>query len=130
MPEALRQSIIGGRLGRPTTEREVRKLIRRMASENLTWGAPRIHAELQKLGLSVSERTVSHYMPKRPAEPEVIERWKAFLHWRWSPKISSGGGAVHYLGRVQRADQRLSDYFVVEGASPRGVLMAKRFLLS
>ncbi len=67
------------RLGRPTTEREIRELIRRMASENLTWGAPRIHAELQKLGFSVSERTVSRYMPKRPVEPEVIERWKAFL---------------------------------------------------
>jgi transposase InsO family protein len=67
------------RLGRPTTEPEIRELIRRMASENLTWGAPRIHAELQKLGFTVSERTVSRYMPKRPAEPEVIERWKAFL---------------------------------------------------
>jgi transposase InsO family protein len=45
----------------------------------LTWGAPRIHAELQKLGYTVSERTVSRYMPKRRAEPEVIERWKVFL---------------------------------------------------
>jgi len=30
-----------------------------MATENLTWGAPRIHGELLKLGFEVSERTVS-----------------------------------------------------------------------
>ena len=32
-----------------------------MASEN-GWGAPRIHGELLKLGLNVSERTVSRYL--------------------------------------------------------------------
>ena len=49
-----------------------------MAVEN-GWGAPRIHGELLKLGLDVSERTVSRYMPRRPATPEQIERWKIFL---------------------------------------------------
>src|SRR6266516_6737134 len=40
-----------GRLpGRPAVGREVRDLVRRMASEN-RWGAPRIHGELLKLGL-------------------------------------------------------------------------------
>ncbi len=46
------------------------------------------------------------------------------------PKLSQGFVDHPLSGRVQRADQRLSDYFVVEGASPCGVLMAKRFLLS
>lgn len=36
-----------------------------MASENPTWGAPRVHGELTKLGFRVSERTVSRYLPKR-----------------------------------------------------------------
>jgi transposase InsO family protein len=67
------------RIGRPGTEREIRELIRRIASENSTWGAPRVHAELQKLGFTVSERTVSRYMPKRPTDPNAIERWKVFL---------------------------------------------------
>ena len=30
------------------------------------WGAPRIHGELLKLGLVVSQATVSRYMPRRP----------------------------------------------------------------
>ena len=43
------------------------------------WGAPRIHAELTKLGLLVSEMTVSRYLPRRPAEPDQVKRWVAFL---------------------------------------------------
>ena len=39
--------------------KEVRDLIFRMAAENPTWGAPRIHGELLILGFDVSERTVS-----------------------------------------------------------------------
>ncbi len=64
--------------GRPKTDLEVRDLIRRMASEN-GWGAPRIHGELLKLGFAVSERTISRWMPRRPAPPGSAERWKAFL---------------------------------------------------
>ena len=36
-----------------------------MAEMNVGWGAPRIHGELLKLGIEVSEITVSRYMPKR-----------------------------------------------------------------
>ena len=65
--------------GRPRADREVRSLIRKMATDNVTWGAPKIHGELLKLGFYVSERTVSRYMPRRPAPPDAIERWKTFL---------------------------------------------------
>ena len=65
--------------GRPRVDPEVRRLIRKMAMEN-GWGAPRIHAELMKLGFSISERTVSRYMPKRPADPGAVKRWLVFLH--------------------------------------------------
>ena len=37
-----------------------------MAAENRLWGAPRIHGELLKLGIAVSERTVSRYLQDRP----------------------------------------------------------------
>ncbi len=47
----------GQRSGRPSL-REVRALIRRMATEN-SWGAPRIHGELLRLGFEVPERSVS-----------------------------------------------------------------------
>ena len=43
------------------------------------WGAPRIHAELTKLGFIISEKTVSRYMPRLPAEPDQVKRWVAFL---------------------------------------------------
>ena len=50
------------RVGRPTTRAEIRRLIRQVAQENPTWGAPRIHGELLKLGYVVGERTVTRYL--------------------------------------------------------------------
>jgi transposase InsO family protein len=67
------------RPGRPTIDPQVAVLIRRVAAENPTWGAPRIHAELRMLGLDVSERTVSRYMPRRPSGPDAVQRWLVFL---------------------------------------------------
>jgi putative transposase len=43
--------------GRPPVNREIRALVSRMAAANPLWGAPRIHGELLKLGIDVSERT-------------------------------------------------------------------------
>jgi hypothetical protein len=34
-----------------------------MARENFLWGAPRIHGELLMLDFSISQATVSHYLP-------------------------------------------------------------------
>ena len=33
-----------------------------MCRANPTWGAPRIHGELLKLGITIAEATVGHYM--------------------------------------------------------------------
>ena len=66
------------RPGRPRIDVELRQLIRDMAGNG--WGAPRIHGELRMLGLVVCEATVSRYMPRRPAEPDQVKRWIAFLH--------------------------------------------------
>ncbi len=73
--------------GRPSIKREARELIKRMASENFSWGAPRIYSELLKLGYTekqVSQRTVSRYLKKiRPDDPDNTKRkqqqWKTFL---------------------------------------------------
>jgi hypothetical protein len=53
--------------GRPPIDRVIRKLIREMQSTNAGWGAPRIHGELLKLGIEISQATVSKYMVRSPA---------------------------------------------------------------
>ena len=65
------------RPGRPRIDSECRGLIRRLAAENCLWGAPRIHGELLKLGIVVSERTVSRYLPDRRRAPS--QTWRTFL---------------------------------------------------
>jgi len=57
---------------------EVKTLIRQMAMANETWGAPRIHGELLKLGIDISERSVSRFMPKRERKPPS-QTWRSFL---------------------------------------------------
>ena len=51
-----------GQPGRAPLPRDVRDLTRRMCRENPTWGAPRIHGELLKLGINIGESSVSKYM--------------------------------------------------------------------
>ena len=55
--------------GRPPIEAELRALIRQISTENLLWGAPRIHGELLKLGFSVAQSTVAKDMVKRRGPP-------------------------------------------------------------
>src|SRR5437763_11062533 len=55
-----------GRTGRPSVGSELANLVRTMALATQLWGAPRIHGELLKLGLDVSQRTVARLMPRRP----------------------------------------------------------------
>jgi hypothetical protein len=65
--------------GRRRVSREVRALIFRMAAENPTWGAPRIHGELLKLGFELSETTVSRWLRRVPRTPDLARRWPTFL---------------------------------------------------
>ena len=65
-------------LGRPRMGREIRDLVRKMSLANPLWGAPRIHGELLKLGIDVSQATVSRYLPWRPKVPSPT--WRSFLH--------------------------------------------------
>ena len=56
---------------------ETRTLILRISQENPTWGAPRIHGELLKLGIELSEPTIAKYMVRSRKPPS--QTWKAFL---------------------------------------------------
>lgn len=73
------RSRVKRRVGRPCTRQETRDLILRMAVENPTWGAPRIHGELAKLGVAVSERTVSRYLRNQPRDHASKPTWLTFL---------------------------------------------------
>ncbi|WP_210410232.1 helix-turn-helix domain-containing protein [Leptospira meyeri] len=64
--------------GRPNIPWDLIKLIRRLAKENRIWGATKLHGILIKLGLVVSERTVSRYIPKRPIDPSKRLSWNQF----------------------------------------------------
>ena len=66
-----------GRSGRPRIDPEIRTLLRRMSRANPLWGAPRIHGELLKLGIEISQTTVAKYMPRRRRPPS--QTWRAFL---------------------------------------------------
>lgn len=63
--------------GRPKIPAETRALIWEVSKANVLWGAPRIHGELLKLGIDVSQSTVAKYMVKRVGPPS--QAWKTFL---------------------------------------------------
>ncbi len=65
------------RSGRPSADRETRDLVRQMSNANPLWGAPRIHGELLKLGIEISQATVAKYMVRRRGTPSPT--WRSFL---------------------------------------------------
>ena len=65
--------------GRPRITQELRDLIARLAKENSAWGAPKIHAELQKLGFTIAERTVARYLRRIVRRGDPDQKWLAFL---------------------------------------------------
>ena len=86
------------RTGRPTAPADLRALIRTMSQTNPFWGAPRIHGELLKLGMDVSQATVAKYMVRRRQPPS--QTWRTFLG--------------NHIGQVMAAD-----FFVVPTATCR-----------
>jgi len=97
-----------GTTRRPTVSREVRDLIRTMSRENLLWGAPRIHGELLKLGITIGETSVGKYMirPRRPPS----QTWRTFLDNHIQQIVSAR--------LLHRADHPLPGSVRVLGAGP------------
>jgi hypothetical protein len=85
--------------GRPRVSSEVRNLIRQMTRENFLWGAPRIHGELLMLGFTVSQATVSRYLPAPGRRP--TQSWRSFLRnqasafGQYSEARSRGYASLH-----------------------------------
>jgi putative transposase len=72
-----RQRSAQTRPGRPSTNAAIRTLVKQMGAVNPLWGAPRIHGELGKLGIELSERTVSRLLRRRRRPPS--QTWRTFL---------------------------------------------------
>lgn len=63
--------------GRPGLNPEIKLLIKRISQANPLWGAPRIHGELLKLGIEVSQTTVAKYLVRVRKPPS--QAWRTFL---------------------------------------------------
>jgi putative transposase len=104
------------RPGRPPIPLKIQALIRRMANENPSWGEERIANELLlKLGIQVSRRPVSKYLPKRPTRrPRRDMRWSTFLrlHAQWII-------ACDFFVAVTATFQLLYVFVVIEHCSRR-----------
>ena len=64
-----------------------------MSRENPLWGAPRIHGELMKLGIKISEASVAKYMVRSPKPPS--QTWRTFLDNHISQLASIDFFTVH-----------------------------------
>jgi putative transposase len=84
---------------------DIRTLIRTMAEANPRWGAPRIHGELLKLGIDMSQATVAKYMGHR--RPPPSQTWRTFL--------------TNHVGQIVAAD-----FFVVSTVTCRLVFVLVR----
>jgi putative transposase len=65
------------RAGHANTDAAICILVHKMAAANPLWGAPRIHGELLKVGVVVSERTVSRLLRQSCRPPS--QTWRTFL---------------------------------------------------
>jgi putative transposase len=103
------------RPGRPAIPLELRKLIRRMAAENPSWGEERIANELLlKLDIRVSPRTVSKYLPRPRGRPRGDLRWSTFLRLH-----AQGIIACDFLVAVTATFRLLYIFVVIEHRSRR-----------
>jgi transposase InsO family protein len=102
------------RSGRHRLHREVRKLIRQMSSANPLWGAPRIHGELLKLGMEISQATVAKYMVRRRGTPS--QSWRSFL------LNHAAGIAAIYMFVVASVSFRLLYVMIILGHDRRKII--------
>ena len=119
--------------GRPRIDAEIRRLVRTMAQDG--WGAPRIHAELTKLGFIISEITVSRL--KSPVPFHLVNYPISAVAWLRKlpePGERSISEVAHIANRyrgggmeVQEAKYRSFGPVTVEG--PTGPVPGHRFEL-
>ena len=114
------------RADRPPLDPAIARLLTDMAGANPLWGAPRIHGELRKLGIEISERTVSRLLARVSRPPS--QPWRTFLANHLSALVSMDFFTVSTLtGRVlfvlvlmSHHRRRIVHVNVTEHPTPRG----------
>ena len=82
---------------RKTIAPDIVSLIRDMSRASPLWGAPRIHGELLKLGITVAQRTVAKYMV-RELHRAPNQNWRTFLRNHLGQMVSVDFLTVPTLG--------------------------------
>ena len=106
-----------------------------MTRENTLWGEERIANELLlKLGIRVSPRTVSRYLPKRPrGKPRGDLRWSAFLKSHATAilacdffiAVTATFGMLYVFVVIEHGSRRLAHVNVTATGSTRSVWMIR-----
>lgn len=103
--------------GRPQVSQEFRQLIREKSQANRLWGAPRIQAELAKLGIDVATSTVAKYMVRLPkGRSNKGPTWATFLRTHLKQTA-----AVDFL-TVATANFRILYVFVILSLGRRMII--------
>ena len=108
---------------RPLTK-DLRDLIFRMVAESPTWGAPRIHGEILKLGFDISERTVSRWLKRANHNPDPARRWLSFLR-----NHREAIAAMDFFKVPTLTFGVLYCFFVIGRLSPQGEVILTELLL-
>ena len=104
--------------GRPTTRRNIKALVLRLARQNPEWGYRRIHGELAGLGTRVSASTVWEILKKAgidPAPRRTAPAWSQFLRSQADAILASDfftvdlldGTQAHVLAVIEHATRRI-----------------------
>ncbi|MBI9060207.1 MAG: transposase [Labilibaculum sp.] len=107
--------------GRERISFETKKLIIQLAEENKSWGIPRIHGEILKLGFNISQSTVFRYLQNlRRNKPS--QNWITFLRNHSNEIISMDFFTVptinfkllHVLVMIENHRRRIIHFNVTE----------------
>ncbi len=124
-----------GKAGRKKVSIELRRLIRRMSSENPLWGAAKIRDALVDLGLErLDVGTIRKYMKKRISPEDRSGTWKAFLHnhlnvaWGMDFCVirSVGFKALYVFVIIEHGRRRIRHLAVTESPSAAWVIQQLR----
>ncbi len=107
--------------GRGRIDIEARKVIIQITEENRSWGIPRIHGEIVKLGYNISQSTVFRYLQNlRRRKPS--QNWKTFLRNHSKETISmdfftvptSNFKLLHVLVMIEHHRRKIIHFNVTE----------------